>query len=76
MPIQEKNPEYVTYQGREVLKKHFRVFVYGKNTQKLVESYPEYLEAIQSNEWFDSPPLPKQKQKKVKEHGSDSTRIC
>ena len=46
--------ELVTYQGRQVPRKGFRVFVYGKNdTKKLVNSFDEFESHIQSGNWYE-----------------------
>ena len=43
----------VLYCGRIVSTVGFRTFIYGINdTQKLVESWPEYQENISSGTWF------------------------
>lgn len=47
--------EQVIYEGRQVSKAFFRVFVYGINGgQKLVDSYDKYLMALKSGEWVPS----------------------
>lgn len=44
--------EFVVYQGRNVPKDDFRVFVYGVNgAQKVVESWEEYQREISSGVW-------------------------
>lgn len=46
----------VTYQGREVEREHFRVFVFSRNKEpRLIEDYEEYLKLKKSNKWFDEP---------------------
>ena len=42
----------VMYLGRWVKRNHFRVVVYSETAQKLVNSYDEYLKAIESGLWF------------------------
>ena len=57
------------YLGRWVSRKNFRAFVYSKDDkQKLVNSYNEFDEALQSGEWFASKELtkPRKKQKKCR----------
>lgn len=45
--------EMVIYNGKAFPKKGFRVFVYGKDgSQKLVNSWEQFEEAIQSGAWF------------------------
>lgn len=76
-----KPKQVVDYQNRAVPKDHFRVFVYNKNGQRLVESYEEFKAAIASKEWFETkaevhappPPVKPKKVKKVKTDGSTGT---
>lgn len=50
-----KDPEpQVEYLGRWVPRKHFRVYVYGQEGQKLVDSYDEYKKALASGLWFST----------------------
>ena len=52
-PVQQ--PDSVIYNGRSVLKEHFRAFVYGKDgAKKLMNSWADYEKHIQSGTWFDS----------------------
>jgi hypothetical protein len=45
----------VLYNGRSVLKEHFRVFLYGSDSsKKLVNNYEDYEKSIASGLWFDS----------------------
>lgn len=44
----------VFYQGRWVSRAHFRAFVYNGETQKLANSYDEYVRLIESGVWFSS----------------------
>ena len=48
-----ENPQ-VLYQGRWVARETFRAFVYNSEAQKLVNSYKEYSDAIESGLWFSS----------------------
>lgn len=58
---------YVTYQGKQVPREHFRVFVYNeKNEPKLANSYDEYLELTGSGLWFDEKAAITQKPKRVR----------
>lgn len=46
--------ELVLYQGKQVPREHFRVFVYDKdNNKKLANTYDEYLDLTSSGLWFD-----------------------
>jgi len=46
---------HVMYNGREMSKQGFRVFVYAKNgRQKLVNSWDEFKSHIEHGEWFSS----------------------
>lgn len=65
--------DYVNYQGRMVLKKGFRVFIYGYDDKsKLVNSWEEFQKHMESGEWFDSIQKAISKSKKrVKKNGSD-----
>lgn len=48
----------VIYNGKSILKDHFRVFVYGENdSKKLCNNYDEYEMSIKSGQWFDSLPI-------------------
>lgn len=68
-----KSSDQVEYQGRWVPKEHFRVFVYNKSGERLVNSYEEYQEALASGLWFSTQDnVPSFKLKKVKADGSDS----
>ncbi len=43
----------VTYLGRTFCCDHFRTWIFGKNdTKKLVESWEEYQDHINSGDWF------------------------
>jgi hypothetical protein len=55
MQKENKNPEYVIYMGKSVLKEFFRTYVYAKegDEKKLVNSWKEYKELINSGEWVD-----------------------
>ena len=45
----------VFYDGRQVPRENFRTFIYdSENKKKLVNSWDEYLEEIQSGIWFSS----------------------
>ena len=44
----------VLYLGRWVKRDHFRVFVYNGEDQRLVNSYQEFSDAIESGLWFAS----------------------
>jgi hypothetical protein len=45
----------VTYFGRTICTEDFRAWIYGKNeTKKLVNSWNEYQENINSGEWYAS----------------------
>lgn len=45
----------VTYLGRTICCDDFRAWIYGKNnTKKLVNSWNEYQENINSGEWYAS----------------------
>lgn len=72
-----KVQEFVTYQGRSIPKEHFRVFVYSRDGERLVNSYEEYVICLASKEWFetknDIPPL---KLKKAKSNDPNSQRVC
>jgi hypothetical protein len=46
--------DQVMYQNRWISKNNFRAFVYGDNSQKLANSYDEYLRLIESGLWFPS----------------------
>lgn len=68
--------QFVEFQGRTVPKEHFRTFVYGRDGQRLMNSYEEYNAHIASKEWFDTeeevPPI----KQKVKKNDPDSQRVC
>lgn len=49
----KKSPQ-VFYQGRWVSRDNFRVFVYNSVDKKLVKSYKEYTDLIESGLWFSS----------------------
>jgi hypothetical protein len=55
MQKENKNPEYVIYMGKSVLKEFFRTYVYAKegDEKKLANSWKEYKELINSGEWVD-----------------------
>lgn len=75
--MSKKKIEYVSYEGRRINKEHFRVFVYNKDGEMLVNSYEEYLKAINSKKWFSNKAeIPAVKPKKVKPDDTDSERIC
>lgn len=74
----KKRTEYVVYQGRKVEKQNFRVFVYNREGQKLVNSYDEYLQEIKSGKWFEAKsaiPIVAAS-KKAKANDANSERIC
>ena len=71
-----KKDEKVLYLGNLVSKEHFRVYVYGKESKKLVNSYEEYENALSSGEWFSTiEDAGLAKTKKVKAN-DDSKRVC
>ncbi len=62
-----KSSQQVEYQGRWIDSDHFRVFVYGKESQKIVNSYKEYQEALATGLWFSrKEDIPILKPKKVR----------
>ena len=65
--------DYVNYKGRCVLREGFRVFVYAEDgTQKLVNSWNEYQNAIGSGQFYDvQPPLKTRKKERIAD-GADS----
>lgn len=45
----------VVYQGRTICTDFFRAFVYGAHdAQKLANSYDEYMDLIQSGDWYST----------------------
>jgi len=73
---QRKNSasEQVQYQGRWVSKNNFRVFVYGlEDKKKIVNSYDDYLKALESGDWFASKveAIPKLKVARKAKNGAD-----
>lgn len=66
--------DQVTYRGRWVSRKNFRVFVYGHgNKKKIVNTHEAYLEAIGSGDWFSSEDevIPKPKAARKAKNGAD-----
>jgi len=68
-------PQQVLYLNRWVSKDHFRVFVYNETSQKLANTYDEYIKLIDSGEWFSSKEEVKPKDEPLKpgrkpKHGS------
>lgn len=65
--------DYVNYQGRMVLKKGFRAFIYGYDDKsKLVNSWEEFQKHMESGEWFDTIQKAISKaRKRVKKNGPD-----
>lgn len=53
LPKNTDKPQ-VLYQGRWVDKDNFRVFVFNATDKKLVNSYEEYSDLIESGLWFSS----------------------
>lgn len=50
----------ILYNGRWVPREHFRAFVYNHGTEKLVNSYDEFMKMIASGLWFaDRADIPK-----------------
>lgn len=78
------NKETVVYQGRVIDKKNFRMFLYGANNEKkLVNSWDEYQEAIQSGVWHSMPSKvlkndvqPKKRKKRVKKMSEPASIIA
>jgi len=68
---------FVLYQGRNVPREHFRVWIYSIDAKKIVNSYSEYEEALNSGKWFSTKEeaIPV-KPKKVKSNDSNSERVC
>lgn len=73
--IDQHSDAYFIYCGRLVSKNHFRAFIYGKEGQKLVNSYREFAQEMASGLWFESveayeasllAPLATKRRKKVK----------
>ncbi len=56
----------VPYLDRWVNRNHFRVVVYNESGQKLVNSYDEYLKAIESGLWFSEKEAIAQKPERAK----------
>ncbi len=55
--------DQVMYQGKWVIRKHFRVYIYNASAKKLVNSYDEFEREIASGLWFasqDEIPVPKE----------------
>lgn len=76
-PAKSRKVEYVNYQGKPVLKEHFRAFVYNASGKIVAENWDKYCKLIDSGEWFESPEaIHKPKQKKAKSNGPDSERVC
>jgi hypothetical protein len=49
------NEESVFYNGQQILKKHFRVFIYhADGSEKLVNDYDVYQSHIASGVWFET----------------------
>lgn len=45
----------VLYNGKSILKEHFRAYVYnGNGEKKLCQSWDDYNESLKSGLWFDS----------------------
>jgi hypothetical protein len=56
------NGETILYNGHPVLKKFFRAYVYGKEgSQKLVNSWDEYITACSTGLWFANKDLVQEK---------------
>lgn len=68
--------EFVTYQGRSIPKEHFRVYVYSKEGQQLVESYEEFKACLSTKEWFETKLEAQASKTKVKKHDANSPRVC
>lgn len=74
--LKRKSP-FVTYLGRKVPLDSFRVYVYNKDGKLLVNSYNDYLAAIESGKWFSTKEeIPAEKPKKAKTNDANSERIC
>lgn len=79
---QEKEKDnQVLYLGRWVSQSHFRTFIYNESGQRLVNSYDEYMKAIESGLWFSEkedigkgPPVNAVQSKpgRKPKHGADS----
>ena len=52
--LSEAESPQVFYQSRWVNRDNFRVFVYSETEQKLVNSYQEYSDLIESGVWFST----------------------
>jgi len=65
--MKDTREEMVIYLGRAVSKKMFRTFVYDhRGASKLVESWEDFEEAIQSGLWFAQPIALKESENKPK----------
>lgn len=71
-----KQDKTFIYLNRPVNKEHFRAWVYNNEGRMIVNSYDEFIAAIDSKKWFESKgEIPKPKAKKVKENDADSKGI-
>jgi hypothetical protein len=75
---QEKNnpSDQVQYLNRWVDKRYFRVFVYQKDCQKLVESYDEYQQEIKSGLWFNTKEEAMKPKKRKEKESVDVAITC
>lgn len=48
--------DFIEYQGKMIDKRVFRAFIYSADgAKKLVKSYDDYVEHMQTGIWFDEP---------------------